>query len=192
MALRDVLAELERGRKRPVERKERDERPDQQRAVDEHALADAARSGAAAEVRARAFFDCMALDCGFGGHPFAPPSRPGRWHGRAAHVIFCMNRLTDFSNSGEEDDDDDEIDLRHHRGVADIRAVAVFAEDEARNRVGRPARSARRDIDDDVGELQFEDDAQQNRGHADRQHERKGDLPECLPAVRPRRPWPPP
>ena len=62
-----------------------------------------------------------------------------------------------------EDDDEDEVELGEHRAVADIRAVAILAIDEARDGVGRAARAARRDVDDDVGELQLEDDAQDDR-----------------------------
>src|SRR3954449_144784 len=35
-----------------------------------------------------------------------------------------------------EDDDEDEVRFREHGAVADIGTVAVFAEDEARHRVG--------------------------------------------------------
>src|ERR1700739_1190747 len=52
----------------------------------------------------------------------------------------------------DEHDDDDEIDLRDHRAVTDVRAITVFAKDEAGDRVGRPAWPAGGDVDDDVGE----------------------------------------
>src|SRR5271169_5118229 len=70
---------------------------------------------------------------------------------RSRHFLHVSpNRL---QQKGDENDDDDEIDFGYHRGITDIGTVAIFAIDETRNRVGRSARSACSDVDDDVGEL---------------------------------------
>ena len=80
------------------------------------------------------------------------------------------------------DDDQHQIDHGEQRAVADVRAVAVLAVDEARDEVGGAAGAAGGDVDNDIGELQLEDDADDDDGHRDRQHQREGDLPEGLPA----------
>ncbi len=74
--------------------------------------------------------------------------------------------------------------MRQERAVADVRAVPVLTEDEARHRVGGAARPARGDGDDDVGELQLEDDAHDDGRERHRQHQREDDLAERLPGRR--------
>src|SRR5690606_2730252 len=68
----------------------------------------------------------------------------------------------------QEDDDDDEIDDRQKCAVAHVGAIAVLAIDEAGDGVRRTTRATSGDIDDNVGDLQLEDDADQDGSYRDR------------------------
>src|SRR5579863_3595587 len=106
------------------------------------------------------------------------PTRPTPTLSHLAHITVGR-----FQQQRDKDDDDDQVDLGDHGRVADVRAIAIFSVDETRDRVRRAAGAAGRDIDDDIGELELENDSDHDRGHADGQHQREDDRRESLPGA---------
>ena len=84
----------------------------------------------------------------------------------------------------KERDDHEEVEHGKSRAVSDIRAISIHAVNETRHRIGGAAGPACRHVDDDVGELQFENDPDDENGDAHRQHDRERHMPERLPPTR--------